>query len=116
MSDMNYFFMVENGNKNFFLLGKHKQGKNYPIQIYSMNFKLTNKKNKQIDKWEFHKVALLDHCNPLVKLECEILVFAEGGKHRTPGKTLRARMRTDDKLNIHVTMVAELNPDHNGGR
>lgn len=51
-----------------------------------------------------------------VELEFVILVFAVGGKHRTQENSLRARMRTDDKLNIHVTMVTELNPDHNGGR
>lgn len=60
-------------------------------------------------------MALLGYCFPGGIGICN-LGFSVGGKHRTQENSLRARMRTDDKLNIHVTMVAELNPDHNGGR
>lgn len=60
-------------------------------------------------------MALLGYCFPGGIGICN-LGFHCGRKTQNPGKSLRARMRTDDKLNIHVTMVAELNPDHNGGR
>ena len=54
-----------------------------------------------IKQWIFHEVALLVHYFQ-VELDFGMLVFVTGGKPEDPGKTLGARMRTNNKLKSHV--------------
>lgn len=67
----------------------------------------------EIKQWTLHKVAFLVHCFQ-VKLEFEMFLPREDGPRE---KTLKARIRTNNKFNSHVMPCPcrNGNPGHSGG-